>query len=176
MTKLRLNDMQLVLLASAAQREDGSLMPLPDSIGDQAERARKALEQLIKKGLAEEKAGVTKASAWREDDDMLFGAVLTQAGHAAINAEEQDDGGRTPALVEPVPQAEVQPRITKRSQLIDLLAREGGASLNEMVAATGWLPHTTRAAMTGLRKAGMTIDSEKTDGVRRYRIVEAPEA
>jgi len=44
MTKIRLNDMQLVLLASAVQREDGSLMLLPDSVGDQA-----AVEKILGK-------------------------------------------------------------------------------------------------------------------------------
>jgi hypothetical protein len=40
-----------------------------------------------------------------------------------------------------------------------------------MVAATCWLPHTTRAALTGLRKKGYAIDSDKVDGVRTYRAV-----
>lgn len=67
-----------------------------------------------------------------------------------------------------------KPEITKRAQLIALLEREAGATLDEMVIATNWLPHTTRAAMTGLRKAGMTLESDKTDNVRRYRIVASP--
>lgn len=66
-----------------------------------------------------------------------------------------------------------QPKISKRQQLIDLLKKEGGTSLDEMVAALGWLPHTTRAALTGLRKAGTDVQSEKIEGVRRYRIVAA---
>lgn len=173
MTKIRLNDMQLVLLASAAQREDGNLMPLPESIGDQAERAKKAVEQLIKKGLVEEAPNATKAAAWREDDDTRFGAIITDAGRAAINAEEQDgeSGSKQPAPDKPQPVP--APRTTKRSLLIDLLKREGGASLDEMIGATGWLPHTTRAAMTGLRKSGMDVMSDKVDGIRRYRIAEA---
>jgi spore coat polysaccharide biosynthesis protein SpsF (cytidylyltransferase family) len=61
--------------------------------------------------------------------------------------------------------------VTKRAQLIALLERKEGASLDEMVVATGWLPHTTRAALTGLRKSGKIIESDKVDGVRRYRIV-----
>lgn len=69
-----------------------------------------------------------------------------------------------------------KPETTKRAQLIALLQQEGGVTLDEIVAATNWLPHTTRAAMTGLRKAGLTVDSEKVDNVRRYRIVEAPKA
>jgi hypothetical protein len=40
-----------------------------------------------------------------------------------------------------------------------------------MVAATGWLPHTTRAALTGLRKKGYAIDSDKIDGVPTYRAI-----
>ena len=40
---------------------------------------------------------------------------------------------------------------TKIAQVIELLRRRDGATLAELVA-TGWLPHTTRAALTGLRK------------------------
>ena len=60
---------------------------------------------------------------------------------------------------------------TKRDQLAALLMRDEGATLDQMIAATGWLPHTTRAALTGLRKAGYAIDSDKVDGVRTYRAV-----
>lgn len=65
-------------------------------------------------------------------------------------------------------------KLIKRDQLAGLLVRDEGATLDQMIAATGWLPHTTRAAMTGLRKAGYAIDSDKVDGVRTYRAV-APE-
>lgn len=41
---------------------------------------------------------------------------------------------------------------SRQTLVIDLLARKEGASLDEMIAATGWLPHTTRAALTGLRQ------------------------
>ena len=44
--------------------------------------------------------------------------------------------------------------VSKISMVADLLRRKGGATLAELVAATGWLPHTTRAALTGLRKKG----------------------
>lgn len=60
---------------------------------------------------------------------------------------------------------------TKQECLAALLVRDEGATLDQMVAATGWLPHTTRAAMTGLRKKGYAIDSDKVDGVRTYRAV-----
>ena len=61
-------------------------------------------------------------------------------------------------------------RVNKSDLVIGLLQRLVGATLDEMVAATGWLPHTTRAALTGLKKKGHQITSEKADGVRRYRI------
>lgn len=62
----------------------------------------------------------------------------------------------------------------KQEQLAALVVRDEGATLNEMIAATGWLPHTTRAALTGLTKKGYVISSDKVNGVRTYRAV-APE-
>lgn len=65
---------------------------------------------------------------------------------------------------------------TKRDIVLKLLARPEGASLDEMVSATGWLPHTTRAMLTGLKKKGHALSSEKIDGVRRYQVVPRTEA
>ena len=57
--------------------------------------------------------------------------------------------------------------------MLALLRRAEGATLAELVEATGWLPHTTRAALTGLRKKGHGIVREKRDEVTYYRIAEA---
>lgn len=46
---------------------------------------------------------------------------------------------------------------TKLAQVVELLQRDDGATLDELVAATGWLPHTTRAALTGLRRRGYAV-------------------
>jgi len=62
---------------------------------------------------------------------------------------------------------------TKAARIVALMQRAEGATLDEMVAATNWLPHTTRAAMTGLKRKGQTITSIKADGVRRYFAVAA---
>jgi hypothetical protein len=62
---------------------------------------------------------------------------------------------------------------SKTERVIALLRHENGATLDELVTTTGWQPHTTRAALTGLKKKGLVIASEKTDGVRRYRAEEA---
>lgn len=64
--------------------------------------------------------------------------------------------------------------ISKQAQLAALVARDTGATLDQMIELTGWLPHTTRAALTGLKKKGYAISSDKIDGVRTYRAV-APE-
>ena len=63
---------------------------------------------------------------------------------------------------------------SKQQQLAALVVRDEGATLDQMIAATGWLPHTTRAALTALKKKGYVITSDKIDGVRTYRAV-APE-
>lgn len=61
-----------------------------------------------------------------------------------------------------------EPRVTKQALLLDLLRRDIRASLDEMGAATGWLAHTTRAALTSLRKKGIVIEKRRMDGASRY--------
>ena len=59
---------------------------------------------------------------------------------------------------------------TKTAAVIALLKRNTGATLAELVTATGWLPHTTRAALTGLRKKGFGVERSKRDEETCYRI------
>ena len=59
---------------------------------------------------------------------------------------------------------------TKIGAVITLLEREEGATLAEMTEATGWQSHSLRAALTGLKKKGMTIEKSKRDGVTCYRV------
>lgn len=73
--------------------------------------------------------------------------------------------GPKPAESAPASQA----RTTKNDVVLKLLRRPEGASLDDLVAATGWLPHSARAALTGLRKRGHAISKEKVDGTTRYR-------
>jgi hypothetical protein len=65
---------------------------------------------------------------------------------------------------------------TKLAQVIALLERAEGAGISELMSATGWLAHTTRAALTGLRKRGYTVELEKGTGTQesRYRITAMP--
>jgi Protein of unknown function (DUF3489) len=51
--------------------------------------------------------------------------------------------------------------VKKSGVFEQLLAREGGASLDELTAATGWQPHSCRAFLTGLRKKGWAIERDR---------------
>lgn len=53
---------------------------------------------------------------------------------------------------------------SKLGMVLALLEKPQGASLAKLVEVTGWLPHTTRAALTGLRKRGFSVLSEKSAG------------
>ena len=69
-------------------------------------------------------------------------------------------------------------RETKTAILRKLLSRKAGADLAALQSATGWQPHSVRAAMSGLRKAGYTIDRAdpaKVGGGAVYRITSGPE-
>ncbi len=62
-------------------------------------------------------------------------------------------------------------RQSKADQVLHMLQSPEGATLEQLVAMTGWLPHTTRAALTGLRKKGHAVTSEKLEGQGRvYRV------
>ena len=161
----KLSDMQLILLATACQRGDGSIVPPAESLGDQLVRIRKAVAGLIKRSLVNEIEVADASRSWREEDDRHIGVVITDAGRAIIAAEEKVDDA---PLVESAARA-MRPG-TKQALVVDLLRSEAGASIGELAGATGWLPHTTRAALTGLRKRGFAIATEKADGVTRYRI------
>ena len=69
-------------------------------------------------------------------------------------------------------------RTTKKDQLIKLLGSKSGADIASLSDKLGWQQHTTRAAVSGLRKAGYGIAVEKSaaGGLSRYRILSAPAA
>ncbi|WP_299969752.1 DUF3489 domain-containing protein [uncultured Roseobacter sp.] len=69
-------------------------------------------------------------------------------------------------------------RATKKDQLIRLLGTKSGSDIRSLSTKLGWQQHTTRAALSGLRKAGYEVASEKpvSGGVSRYRILSAPES
>lgn len=68
---------------------------------------------------------------------------------------------------------------TKIAKVQALIERPSGASFEVLCKATGWQPHSTRAALSGLRKAGHVVERTSDDdkkGGSVYRIVAASEA
>ena len=78
------------------------------------------------------------------------------------------------ALVNERPSPRV--KATKIQQCLDLLTARDGATIDELMAATGWQAHSVRGFLAGTvkKKLGLTLDSKKADdGTRRYRVVDA---
>jgi len=179
-TTPKLNDTQLIILSSASQREDG-LVVLPESL--KASAAKAAVTKLLGLGFLKEVRVKRDQPIWRNDEeDKPVGLKLTKAGSAAIGVADEGPGEDEPA---PEPKRERKPKQhpeettaareprpgSKQAQIIALMRRKNGASLDDMVEATEWLPHTTRAALTGLRKKGYAIEKGKSPkGKTVYRI------
>ena len=170
MTKL--TDIQTIFLSSAAQRADGSLLPPPDTLGAATDRIYKAVAGLIRRLYADEVPAVASEHAWRVDGDQQYGAVITDDGRVAISVEPVALGTSTPEAVQTgLPTSNVDAaRPTKAGLVLTLLKREQGATLAEIIEATSWLPHTTRAALTGLRKKGHDIARGKRGDATCYTL------
>ncbi|MCM2563809.1 DUF3489 domain-containing protein [Lutimaribacter sp. EGI FJ00015] len=188
------SDTQAIILSAAAQRGDHNVLPLPGSLRGGA--AAKVVGALLKRGLIAETTtdSQTKADAaynriWRNDEDGC--AILlhiTDAGLAAIGVQpEAGDSASTgadeapsaeapqdaPAEADPAPKARTPREGTKQAKLIEMLRAEGGATIDEIVEATGWQAHTVRGAMSGAlkKKLGLTITFEKIEGRgRTYKL------
>ena len=103
--------------------------------------------------------------------------IITDTANTAVSADPNQSAHsskpkrRKSNLAHLVPAK--APRITKSAAVVALLQRPQGATLAELITATGWLPHTTRAALTGVRKNGHVIDKTKRGDETCYRITAA---
>src|SRR5215203_5351440 len=145
----KLNDTQLVILSSASQREDGFAV-LPEGV--RAASVKAAVIRLSKLGFLKQVR--VKCDQPHCEQGQRIGLKITNAGSAAIGVGDDGKGEEQPAPGEAQRGAGAPRRESKRAQIIALMQGVTGATLNEMVEATGWLPHTTRAALTGLRHKG----------------------
>ena len=195
---IKFNDTQLVLLSAASQRDDHCLVP---PAGPKRGQAQRAVAKLLEAGLVKEIRAKAGAPIWRRDDEtgQTYALKLTAAGakaiavdetrpsegeaerradHPIVSVDPKPEPGSDPAAAIDKPNSGVAPSPmsprggTKIAQVIELLQRCDGATLAELVAATGWLPHTTRAALTGLRKRGYAVGIDRADKARGsvYRI------
>ena len=192
---IKLPDTQLVILSAAAQREDRCLT-MPKSLkGSSAQKVSSKLlaTGLVREIRAKQGAPVWRRD---EEAETSYSLKLTAAGMKAIAvdiaADEEDVRPTTPsattananlaATASPTPTgAEIDspavpersivsataPREgTKMAEVVGLLEREHGATLAELIAATDWLPHTVRAALTGLRKRGFVVTLDRSSKER----------
>jgi hypothetical protein len=185
---IKLTDTQIALLSAGAQRDDRCLVAPPNLKGG---AAQKVAAKLIDAGLAKEIKANPEAPVWRQDEQagQSFALKLTAAGIKAIAADNRsasddtrcNNGGHEPvaeASSETIRQATAEvpaidgarssaPRAgTKLARVLELLQRDCGATLEELIAATDWLPHTSRAALTGLRKRGYSLTIDRSDKER----------
>lgn len=192
----KLTDTQLVILSAAAQRDGGAVLPLPASLTINKGAAAAVLKSLVKRGLIAEQPAGRDDEPWREVDGRRMTLAVTEAGLEAIGVEtdhaaaasagtaktkpkkKRRDKTTTPAAgADTMPHGSspaVRPG-TKQALLIDLLRRDGGATIGEIVEAIGWQPHSVRGAISGAvkKKLGLIVASETVDGRGRvYRIAE----
>jgi hypothetical protein len=171
--KPKLNDLQLILLASAIQRDDGSILPFPATLTNKAGRARKVIPALLRRKLVEEAVTGDRARSWREADDQMIGLFATAAGRTAIAAGDSElESAGEERDARPTSEKAKARTGTKAELVLALLQRPEGATLAELVDATGWLPHTTRAALTGVRKKGHALQKTKRADATCYRVAE----
>jgi Protein of unknown function (DUF3489) len=196
----KLTDTQLIILSTAAQREDSAALPLPKSVKLQGGATNHVLKSLLNKGLLAEQAAGSNAAAWRKSrDGQPLMLVITDAGRAAIDvpADEQSaskesipsrrskrsagprrKAGKAKSASAPKSTAKnassAAPRAgSKQALLVGLLRRKEGATIGEAVKATGWQPHSVRGAISGTlkKKLGLAVTSEKVeDRGRVYRV------
>lgn len=114
---------------------------------------------------------VTKKVRSRRKDDAAGGAANKCEGSTLITHPEQ--GGASVELAAGATPSASRP--TKASLVQRMLAAPGGATMAALVEATGWQPHTLRAALTRLRQAGHAVERERTEaGETVYRIAVTP--
>jgi hypothetical protein len=110
---------------------------------------------------------VTNATETPKNSAIVPVATKAPAGMSRnIPAGKKDGHDKAAPLVTGMPREG-----SKLANVIGLLDRADGVSLDDLIQATSWLPHTTRAALTGLRKRGLDIERSREAGVTTYRIV-----
>ena len=176
MTKL--TETQTIILTAGAQRPENIALPLPRGLAGAA--AKMAVTKMIERGwLQEVDANLRRGEPlWRETGDGHGTTlVVTDAGMLAIGIEpvvvKTEVEIREGAAEPPAPKVPMLRAGTKQAMLIELLRAPDGATMDEIVAATGWLAHTARGAMSGAlgTKLGLIVTSVKEDDRGRvYRI------
>ena len=161
---IRLGKTKKALLKAAVGRGDGVLLPAPDGMSSTSALCRRALGGLLKDGLAEERPAGEGDVTWREEDGARFAIFATAAGFGAVGATPPAAGpGSAEGTLATRPGG-------KLGTVLDAVGGEDGASLDDLVAVTGWQPHTTRAVISRLRQRGFDIRLAEAGARRVYRL------
>lgn len=166
---MKLNITQSRILAAAAARSDGQVFPLPS--GGSAKGRDNAIQPLLEAAFVVSVSVPHGDQVWRIEGKRKLGLIITQSGRDIIAAEQ--DGVNVGALPETAASevAADTPAGSKIGQVLALLCREQGAGLEEIGRITGWLPHSVRAALTGLRKKGHLIERQQRGPVTVYTLM-----
>ena len=177
MTQIQLSDAQAVILSAACAREDGMVFPVTANLKGGA--IGNVCKSLLKRGLIEEILASDQTTVWRHDEER--GPLTLRATALAYAALGITDDPEEQTNIQPATGAAPQPARrrsgTKQEALIAMLRTEGGATIEEIVAALEWQPHTARGAMSGAlkKKLGLIITSEKVEGRGRVYRTAAPD-
>ena len=169
-----------MVLSNAAAREDGAAV-VPPKMNRAA--AAKVGSSLIARKLMREARTKSGMPAWRADKNgRSVSLVILRAGRDATGvdsaAKTNEPVANRDSNVTPGDRhgADAAPRAgTKQALVVEMLSKEPGATLEALIEATGWLPHTTRAALTGLRKRGFAVERFRHETIGSlYRITSYP--
>ena len=170
----KLSGTQAVLLSAAAARRDLSVLPTPETIRLKGAALDRTLKALVTRGLIAEAAveGKTRRSKWVSNR-----LVITPSGLAAIGVEMAEPAPDV-CVAAPEPHQQTSPGRSQRpggklGVLLAAVTRPEGATLDDLTAASGWLPHTTRAALTRLRQRGYDVRLANTGTRPAYHLVPA---
>jgi hypothetical protein len=192
----KLSETQIAVLTDACRRDDRSAFPVNPRLKGNA--AGNVLKSLLNKGLLEEMVAGPDDTVWRHDEDNgpltlratpvaceALGAKATGEGRPAEAAQaptrrtkgkkatRRGKATKSSAPAKTPAPAKVPRANTKQAQLIALLRRREGVTIEQAVKALAWQPHTVRGAIAGAlkKKLGLNVTSEKIEGRGRvYRI------
>src|SRR3954469_7772311 len=189
----RLSDSQLVVLTAACQRPDRCVFPVTAKLKGNA--AGNVLKSLLKKGLSKEVRAKRDDTVWRHDEErgrMTLAATTAAFAALGIDPRNEAEDAEADAAEEARSKVEAKPNArpkspktkepkgprkdSKQARHIAMLRRAKGASIDEVVEALDWQPHTVRGAIAGAlkKKLGLDVTSEKDDKRGRvYRITNA---